>query len=134
MSFIKRSRLRIFTLWSVVCVLVAGCGESHSGEARKGGLTWTQVSSEIRGTWPEANNYCTTHRFNGTDSWRLPSRAELITALSGRVGNFPWGRTEVDWLWSSTEREPGSHYLVNINNASSSWPEDSRVAWIVCVR
>lgn len=125
---------RLFIL--PLAVFVAACGQDGPKVAtvESQGLSWTKVEQNVRGPWSQAQQYCESATFNGHDDWRLPALAELRALYSGQQGNFPWGNNGIDWVWSSTSKEPGSHYLLNVNNASLSWPNDSRNAWVVCVR
>jgi len=108
--------------------LLAACNASTQA------ASWTQPSSGIFLDWKSADGYCQ-KMTTGGEKWRLPSLNELVNRYKSTTLKAPWDAngSGIDWVWSSTAYDPQSHYLVNVNNGSKSWPDDSRQAFVVCV-
>jgi hypothetical protein len=67
---------------------------------RTTGLTWQRRVGDMRRTWTEADAVCVALG----ESWRLPTRDELLTILGGDAEPPAFGGTG-DWYWSSTRSE-----------------------------
>jgi serine/threonine protein kinase len=71
------------------------------------GLVWQQAGSEYPFSWREAHAYIdqlNRCRFEGLDSWRLPTVEELMTLLTPPHNDIclaPVFNTRQKWLWSS---------------------------------
>lgn len=61
------------------------------------GLEWVREGSPDRLAWNEAKTYCATLALDG-GSWRLPSRAELLTVMKDWNDPFSGGH---EWYWSA---------------------------------
>jgi hypothetical protein len=96
----------------------------------QGGFLWTPTTN-LRLTYPDAEQYCGSYVLNGMAGWSLPTKDQLIgLSLSGL--QFHTG-----WLYGaawSTEGSGGSHTVVFNFNGGFYWEFDLSPMAVSCVR
>jgi hypothetical protein len=96
--------------------------------------SWSPLQREVFTSWENGDGYCQKLTIGG-QKWRLPSASELVARHGSATPKAAWDTkgSGFDWVWSSTNRSPGEHFLVNVNNGAKSWPGDSRKAYVECI-
>ncbi len=74
-------------------------------------VSWSQFFG-ARATWSQANTYAANLVEGGYSDWRLPTRAEFQTAISG--GTMPALTPNTAWWYWTSERQGNRAWVVTI--------------------
>jgi len=95
-----------------------------------GGLIWMPVS--IKGyNYDQAMALCS-GAINSKTGWRLPTKDELLALYaSGAMNDMGWALHNT---WSSTARNNGTYYVVNLISGGVGSDNDKDIQYVTCVR
>jgi hypothetical protein len=105
-------------------------------------LTWQRNPPDTMYLWQDAVDYCSGLSLEGSQTWRMPSRIELLSIVDlSRAGPainasaFPETRSNKYWAYTISPLVFTDHYFVNFASGECDTPSlDGVTAHVRCVR
>lgn len=95
------------------------------------GLVWQAMDWGTKYTQADASTYCFTLTLDGSSSWRLPTKDEVVYVAAGPFPGALAGST----FWTSTAAPtPNSHWYANFATGAASYSGDANLFHSRCVR